>query len=78
MADLPPLKYGRAVGRFLANIADGPVINTGPEFPPLTGTVRFTAAVPKFLVYEGEPDPATVVQLSAYYECSLDEFGYLT
>ena len=78
MSDLPPLQYGRVVGRFLANIADGPDINTSPEFPPLTGTVKFTAAVPKFLVYEAQPDPATVVQLPEYYLASLDEFGYLT
>ncbi|AHH16602.1 hypothetical protein NONO_c18020 [Nocardia nova SH22a] len=78
MADLPPLRYGKVVGRFLANTADGPDINENPEFPPLTGTVKFTAGAPKILVYEAEPDPATVVQLPAYYIASLDEFGYLT
>ncbi|WP_433597935.1 hypothetical protein ACQPXH_19280 [Nocardia sp. CA-135953] len=78
MADLAPLKYGRVVGRFLANVADGPDINDSPEFPPLTGSVTFTAEAPKILVAEAVPDPATYVQLPKYYKVSLDEFGYLT
>ena len=78
MAELQPLKYGKVVGRFLANIADGPDLADLPEFPPLAGVVRFTAEVPKVLVAEAVPAPATYVQLPKYYECSLDEFGYLT
>jgi hypothetical protein len=78
MAQLDPLKYGKVVGRFLANISDGPDIDTLPEFPPLSGTVTFEAAPSKILVAEGEPDPATVVQLAEHYVASLDEFGYLT
>lgn len=78
MADLPPLKYGKVVGRFLANISDGPDIGDLPEFPPLTGTVTFTAETPKVLVADAVPAPATYVQLPQHYECSLDEFGYLT
>lgn len=78
MSDLPPVKFGRVVARFLANTADGPDINDSPEFPPLTGSVKFTAGAPKILVYEAQPDPATVVQLPDYYIASLDEFGYLT
>lgn len=78
MADLAPLSYGRVVGRFLANISDGPDIDTLPEFPPLEGTVTFTAGPPKILVPQGEPDPATVVQLPDHYTASLDAFGYLT
>ncbi len=77
MADLPPLKYGKVVGRFLANVIDGPDIDDLPEFPPLSGTVTFTAAPPKVLVAEADP-PATYVQLPRHYVCSLDEFGYLT
>ncbi|MFC4374097.1 hypothetical protein ACFO5K_08255 [Nocardia halotolerans] len=78
MADLSPLKYGKVVGRFLANVADGPDIGDLPEFPPLTGRVMFTADAPKVLVADGEPAPATYVQLPKHYECQLDEFGYLT
>ncbi|WP_405181012.1 hypothetical protein OG225_07475 [Nocardia sp. NBC_01377] len=78
MADLPPLKYGKVVGRFLANVIDGPDIGDHPEFPPLTGIVTFLADAPKVLVAAAEPSPATYVQLPRHYECSLDEFGYLT
>ncbi|WP_109527976.1 hypothetical protein [Nocardia aurea] len=78
MADLLPLKYGKVVGRFLANVSDGPDIGDLPEFPPLTGTITFTAETAKVLVATAEPAPATYVQLPQHYECSLDEFGYLT
>ncbi|WP_051407500.1 hypothetical protein [Nocardia sp. CNY236] len=78
MADLPPLKYGKVVGRFLANIIDGPGVDDLPAFPPLGGTVTFTANAPKVLVADAEPDPATYVQLPQHYECVLDEYGYLT
>ncbi|WP_280438937.1 hypothetical protein [Nocardia cyriacigeorgica] len=78
MADLPPLAFGKVVGRFLANIADGPDIGDGPEFLPLQGTLKFTAGAPKVLVATAEPDPATYVQLPEHYVASLDEFGYLT
>lgn len=78
MAELPPLKYGKVVGRFLANIADGPDIDRTPEFHPLTGTITFTAEAPKILVADGVPAPATYVQLPQHYIASLDEFGYLT
>lgn len=78
MASLTPLKYGKVVGRFLANISDGPDIDDLPEFPPLSGTIRFTAQAPKILVATADPVPATYVQLPEYYDVSLDEFGYLT
>lgn len=78
MASLSPLKYGKVVGRFLANIADGPDIEDLPEFPPLAGTITFTAQAPKVLVATAVPDPATYVQLPAHYKVSLDEFGYIT
>ncbi|MGW6698872.1 hypothetical protein [Nocardia sp. NPDC055049] len=78
MAELPPLKYGKVVGRFLANTSDGPDIDRTPEFYPLTGTITFAAEAPKILVAEGVPAPATYVQLPQHYIASLDEFGYLT
>ncbi|MGW6423522.1 hypothetical protein ACWF82_12665 [Nocardia sp. NPDC055053] len=78
MADLPPLDYGKVVGRFLANVIDGPDLGELPEFPPLTGTITFTADAPKVLVPGAQPSPATYVQLPKHYECQLDEFGYLT
>ncbi|MFD7844005.1 hypothetical protein ACFV4K_13870 [Nocardia sp. NPDC059764] len=78
MADLPPLEYGKVVGRYLANTADGPDIGDLPEFPPLAGTVTFTADAPKVLVAGAQPAPATYVQLPEHYVCELDEFGYLT
>ncbi|MEV0294539.1 hypothetical protein [Nocardia sp. NPDC050710] len=78
MADLPPLKYGKVVGRFLANVIDGPDLGELPEFPPLTGTISFSADAPKVLVPSAQPSPATYVQLPNHYECQLDEFGYLT
>ncbi|MFD4459789.1 hypothetical protein [Nocardia sp. NPDC058480] len=78
MADLPPLEYGKVVGRFLANTIDGPDIDDLPEFSPLSGTVTFTADAPKVLVAGAQPHPATYVQLPKHYECQLDEFGYLT
>jgi hypothetical protein len=78
MADLPPLAYGKVIGRFLANVSDGPDIDSLPEFPPLEGTVTFTAQTPKILVAEAAPDPATVVQLPEHYVATLDEDGYLT
>lgn len=78
MANLPPLKYGKVVGRFLANVADGPDLGDLPEFPPMTGTLTFTADAPKVLVATAQPAPATYVQLPEHYTCDLDEFGYLT
>ncbi|WP_446224990.1 hypothetical protein ACTWPB_07690 [Nocardia sp. IBHARD005] len=78
MAELAPLKYGKVVGRFLANVIDGPDIEDLPEFPPLTGTITFAAEAPKILVADGVPAPATYVQLPKHYTASLDEFGYLT
>ncbi|MGY4098031.1 hypothetical protein ACW2Q0_00460 [Nocardia sp. R16R-3T] len=78
MAELHPLEYGKVVGRYLVNIADGPDIGDLPEFLPLAGTITFTAGAPKVLVAAAEPDPATYVQLPDYYVASLDEFGYLT
>ncbi|WP_159844954.1 hypothetical protein [Nocardia sp. CY41] len=78
MADLPPLAYGRVVGRFLVNIADGPDLGDHPEFAPLSGNVTFTAEVSKVLVASATGGPATYVQLPAHYVCQLDEFGYLT
>lgn len=77
MADLPPLKYGKVVGRFLANVNDGSDIDDLPEFLPLTGTITFTADAPKVLVPGAQP-PATYVQLPNHYECQLDAFGDLT
>lgn len=74
---LAPLKYGRVIGRFLANTADGPDLGDLPEFPPLTGRLTFTAEAPKILVATSDP-PATYVQLPKHYVASLDEFGYLT
>ncbi|MGX1804680.1 hypothetical protein ACWIGI_03120 [Nocardia sp. NPDC055321] len=78
MADLPPLKYGKVIGRFLANVADGPDLGDLPEFLPLAGSVTFTADAPKVLVAGAQPAPATYVQLPEHYVCQLDEFGYLT
>lgn len=78
MAELPPLVYGKVVGRFLANVIDGPDIGDLPEFQPLSGSVTFAAEAPKILVADGVPAPATVVQLPQHYVCQLDEFGYLS
>lgn len=78
MADLLPLEYGKVVGRFLANVIDGPDLGDLPEFPPLSGTITFIADAPKILVRNAQPAPATYVQLPQHYECQLDEFGYLT
>ncbi|MFI6042289.1 hypothetical protein ACIA8C_11680 [Nocardia sp. NPDC051321] len=77
MAELPPLKYGKVVGRFLANVIDGADVEDLPEFPPLSGTVTFSADAPKVLVASAQP-PATYVQLPKHYECQLDQFGNLT
>ncbi|MFI9506948.1 hypothetical protein [Nocardia sp. NPDC052566] len=78
MADLPPLKYGKVVGRFLANVIDGADIGDTPEFLPLTGTLTFTADAPKVLVPGAQLGPATYVQLPSHYECQLDSFGFIT
>uniref|UniRef100_UPI003F496D31 hypothetical protein n=1 Tax=Nocardia suismassiliense TaxID=2077092 RepID=UPI003F496D31 len=77
MAELPPLKYGKVVGRFLANIIDGADVGDLPEFPPLAGTLTFTAEAPKILVVAANP-PATYVQLPQHYVVSLNQFGYIT
>ncbi|CAM4499127.1 hypothetical protein NONI108955_36435 [Nocardia ninae] len=77
MAELPPLKYGKVVGRFLANVIDGADVEDLPEFLPLSGTVTFSADAPKVLVAGAQP-PATYVQLPKHYECQLNKFGYLT
>lgn len=71
------LKFGRIVGRFLANTADGVDSDDMPEFEPLSGTVTIKAEPFKILVPQGDPDPATVVQLPEYYTCTLDDEGYL-
>jgi hypothetical protein len=78
MVDLAPLKYGKVVGRFLANVIDGPDIDDLPEFEALTGTVTFTAEASKILVAGAQPAPATYVQLPKHYECQLNRHGYLT
>ncbi|MFG1790420.1 hypothetical protein [Nocardia sp. NPDC049149] len=78
MADLPPLKYGKVVGRFLANIIDDGDSGDTPEFPALTGTLTFTANAPKVLVPGAQLGPATYVQLPSHYECQLDEWGFIT
>lgn len=78
VAELPPLKYGKVVGRFLTNIIDGPDLDDLPDFAPLTGTVSFAAGAPVVLVAGAEPAPATYVQLPEHYECQIDEAGYLT
>lgn len=77
MAELPPLKYGKVVGRFLANVIDGADVEDLPEFLPLSGTVTFSADAPKVLVAGAQP-PATYVQLPKHYECQLNQFGFLT
>lgn len=75
---LPPLVYGKVVGRLLAGIVDSPDIGELPDFPPLTGRVIFTADVPKFLVQSADP-PATVKPLTAeHFTVTLDDEGYLT
>ncbi|MGY2063584.1 hypothetical protein ACW9HQ_52540, partial [Nocardia gipuzkoensis] len=77
MADQIPLKYGKVVGRFLANIADGALVGDLPEFPALTGTLTFTAEAPKVLVAGAKP-PLTYVLLPSHYVCELDRFGFIT
>ena len=76
MAGLPPLKYGRVKGRFLAVVPDGPDEGTEPDFPPLTGNIRFTLRASKILVPGAVPVPATV--MPTVHTAQLDEFGYLT
>ncbi|WP_378734689.1 hypothetical protein [Nocardia brasiliensis] len=78
MADLPPLKYGKVVGRFLANVLDDGDVGDTPEFVPLTGSLTFTADAPKVLVPGAQLGPATYVQLPSHYECQLDEWGFIT
>ncbi|MFI6173509.1 hypothetical protein ACIBCN_42490 [Nocardia sp. NPDC051052] len=78
MADLPPLKYGKVVGRFLANVIDDGDVGDTPEFVPLTGSLTFTADAPKVLVPGAELGPATYVQLPSHYECQLDQWGFIT
>ena len=78
MTDPLGLKFGKIVGRFLANTADGVDSDDLPEFEPLSGTVTIKAEPPKILVPQGDPDPATVVQLPDHYICTLDNQGYLT
>jgi hypothetical protein len=72
------LKFGKIVGRFLANVADGVDSDDLPEFEPLSGEVTIKAEPPKILVPQGDPDPTTVVQLPDYYVCTLDDQGYLS
>ncbi|MEU2106511.1 hypothetical protein [Nocardia sp. NPDC019255] len=75
---LPPLVYGKVVGRLLANTIDSADVDAIPDFPPLTGRVTFAAAVPKFLVPNADP-PATVAPLiHPYYTAVLDEQGFLS
>ncbi|MGW5514255.1 hypothetical protein [Nocardia africana] len=78
MTDPLGLKFGKIVGRFLANTADGVDSDDLPEFEPLSGTVTIKAEPPKILVPQGTPNPATVVQLPDHYICTLDNQGYLT
>ncbi|WP_052372598.1 hypothetical protein [Nocardia otitidiscaviarum] len=75
---LPPLVYGKVVGRFLGGITDSPDVDNLPDFPPLTGLVYFSADVPKYLVQSAEP-PASVVPLNGdHMVVTLDDEGYLT
>lgn len=76
MAGLPPLKYGRVKGRFLAVVPDGPDVGSEPDFPPLSGNITFTLRASKILVANALPVPATV--LPTRHVAQLDESGYLT
>ncbi|NKY48031.1 hypothetical protein [Nocardia cerradoensis] len=78
MTDPLGLTFGKIVGRYLANVADGVDSDDMPEFEPLSGTITLTAQPPKILVPQGIPDPVTVVQLPDFYVCTLDDQGYLT
>lgn len=75
---LPPLKYGKIVGRFLGGISDSPDVDALPDFPPLKGIIRFDANVDKYLVQLAEP-PATVVPLDGdHVVVTLDSEGFIT
>lgn len=78
MTDPLGLKFGKIVGRFLANVADGVDSDDLPEFEPLSGEITIKAEPPKILAPQGDPDPTTVVQLPDYYVCELDDEGYLS
>jgi hypothetical protein len=76
MANLNPMKVGKVVGQFLANVADGPDIGLGPDYPPLEGHVYFTARAKRVAVRDGTPNPATFYGIR--HDVVLDENGYLT
>lgn len=76
MPDLPPVKFAKVVGRFVAAIADGPDVDDTPDFVPLTGNVTFTPRVSALKVPTATPAPTTVLPVPITVQ--LDQFGYLT
>lgn len=73
---LPPLKYGKVIGRFLAIIGDGADSDTFPDATPLSGTITFAASPKRIQVPSATPDPATVVPQPIVAQ--LDANGYLS
>lgn len=76
MTDLPPLTYGRVVGRFVAGVADSDDAGVVPDVVPLAGTVTFTLSAASLRVVSASPVPTTVYPQPV--TASLDADGYLT
>ncbi|WP_295787529.1 GDSL-type esterase/lipase family protein [uncultured Microbacterium sp.] len=76
MTDLPPLTYGRVVGRFVAGVADSDDAGVVPDVVPLAGSVTFTLSAASLRVVSASPVPTTVYPQPV--TATLDADGYLT
>ena len=74
--DLPVnVSTGMVVGRYIADVIDGPDANLDPDAQPVQGRIVFTASVPYLPNPTASPDPVTIMR--APIVGVLDADGYL-
>jgi hypothetical protein len=76
MPTLPPLSYGKIVGRFVAIVGDDTDPDDLPDAVPLAGSVTFTPSVASILVANATPVPATVIPTQVTVDLDVD--GYIS
>lgn len=75
MVDVDNIGYGKVTGRFIYDVTDSPDPDTTPDFKAMSGTVTFTATVPKMVNLGATPDPVIIGRRPIIGR--LDENGYL-
>lgn len=64
MTVTPPTNvgFGTVVGQFILDVVDSGDAGQDPDFVPASGTITFTASVPKVLDAGAAPNPVTIVR----------------